>query len=209
MVISDEWNYGCFVCLHMFKFVLMWRGGYITNRSSKKNELLWKHFCVWRVVKTLGLSHRSLVGLPGHPNWVIFNVSPQLFFQRPFQMSQPHNLHTKDHFPRVTALSFGQCYSSNSFLNWWAEIKKNLCEWWDRRPGFNRSHAASYGIGHACFQLALLISSTVKAFHHIVCPNPGRFASLYGSQPSSPMQKAGLGMPPGWQVFQAAGTVEE
>ena len=91
----------------------------------------------------------------------------------------PISQHTKDHFRRVTALGFGQCYFPNSFLNWWAESKKNLCEWWGGRPGFNRS----CGISHACFHSALLISSPVRAFHHIMGPNPGRFASHYGSQP--------------------------
>lgn len=54
-----------------------------------------------------------------------------------------------------------------------------------RRPGFNRSHAAGYGISPVCFHLALLISPAVKAFHHVLCPRPARFASYYGSQPSS------------------------
>lgn len=37
-----------------------------------------------------------------------------------------------------------------------------------------------------CSHHERLISSTVRAFHHIMGPNPGRFASHYGSQPSSP-----------------------
>ena len=68
------------------------------------------------------------------------------------------------------ALGFGQCYlANNSFLNGWAESKENVCvsdgegglelidatpSWWDQWP---YSHSA------------WLISSAVRAFHHVVC----------------------------------------
>lgn len=140
-------------------------------------------------------------GLPDHPGWIIFNWSPKCP-QRIIPDVMDSCLGTPRITSPVAALGFGQCYFPRSFHTWWAELRETCVA--DGAGGLVLIDAMTLVVGST-----LLLSPTVKAFHHFMCPNPERFASHYGSKPSFLSQEPGIGTPCGWKIIQAASAVGE
>ena len=139
------------------------------------------------MVTTWGLSHGALMALADHPDGGVLNGRSQAVPEDGDACHRPISLHTHDRVPQ----SHGPWASINvplptvSFTDEWKV--RQTCVSHGTGGGLVLIEATpTLWARPRCSHHERLISSTVRAFHHIMGPNPGRFASHYGSQPSSP-----------------------